>query len=186
MTVDPEPMLDAEDVIGKVKSAIKAANLSTSESTTDVFIVEVVVTLKVVRDLEAGGEARWKVPVIGLELGAHKGRKWSTSNIIELTLTPPRPAAGEAQSLVPTVDLESDLPRAIRMVRATVVAAARDEPVFELRESTVEIAFGVTVTGGLSLVAKAEATADTTNTLKLTLSGPQRPLSGASNPAPGD
>lgn len=64
---------------------------------------------------------------------------------------------------------------AIQMVRASVRAAVAGEPRFELRGANVEIAFGITASGGISLIAKAEASSDTTQTLKLTLDGPSHP-----------
>jgi hypothetical protein len=70
------------------------------------------------------------------------------------------------------MDLDSDLLQAITMVRASVAAAAAEEPKFELKGATVEISFGVTDSGGLSLIAKADATSDTTQTLRLALGGP--------------
>jgi hypothetical protein len=167
----PDQAIDVEKLVARVKSAIRASDLSTRPSTNDVVVNAVDLTLKVVRDLEAGGEAKWKVPFIGLELGAHGSRKWSSTNTLAISFVPPRPRAvlGGAPQVM---DLDSDLLQAITMVRASVAAAAAEEPKFELKGATVEISFGVTDSGGLSLIAKADATSDTTQTLRLALGGP--------------
>jgi len=167
-----DELIDVEELVGRVKAAIRSAELSTTPNPTDVVVTQVDLTLRVVRDLEAGVEARWKVPWIGLDLGAHRSRKWSSTNTIELSLVPPPPRKLLGKGEPPMLDLDADLRDAIGMVRATVAAAAVGEPVFELKGSSVEMGFGVTDTGGLSLIAKAEASRDTTQTLKLKLGGP--------------
>jgi NTP-dependent ternary system trypsin peptidase co-occuring protein len=169
----PEPF-DVEDVIGRVKEAIRQSNLAMPDSPTDLVVTALDLTLKVVTELGAGVQARFKVPWIGLELGAHTGRQWSTTNQIEISLEPPI-AYGEAQGLL-VADLGSDLARAISMVRSGIAAAAEGEPVFLLKNATVEIEFGVTRSGGLSLVATADAANASTQLLSLKLGRPRRPI----------
>lgn len=91
--------VDIDDVVARVKYAIRAANLSTHVSPGDVVVREMVLILKIVQDLEAGAEARWKVPIINLELGGHANKKWSVANTVELTLVPPPPVAASAHGL---------------------------------------------------------------------------------------
>jgi len=163
---------DVKDIVGQVKAAITAANLSTEPSATDISVTEVDLTLKVVRDLEAGVDATWKVPFLNLDLSVKGGKKWSTTNTVEMKLVPPKPAQPKAEAVAPQIDVESELARAIQLVRTSVAAASTGTPLFDLKAASVELTFAVSDSGELSLVAKADADKDTTQTLSLTLGGP--------------
>jgi hypothetical protein len=163
-------VVDVEEVIQQVKQSIVNANLS-DESDNDLVVTEVDLKLSVVRKLEAGLDAKWQVPVINKEIGAKASRSWSSTNTVEIVLKPPD-IAGTAQSLSAKIDIGQDLANAIVLIRSAVQAGATGQPPFGLNKATVELAFGVSNDGSITLLATGEAEKSTTNTLKLSLGPP--------------
>lgn len=168
---DARTSFDVEDVIQKVKIAVTKANVVGREAR-DAIVASITLNLQVVQELKAGGEVRWTVPVIGLELGAAASTDRSATSAIEINLIAPPPEAAIAQGLLPEIDVVRDLEQAIKVIRRGIVAGATGDPPFVLGAASVELAFAVTVGGGISLVATADRSKSTTNTLKLNLERP--------------
>jgi hypothetical protein len=171
-----------EQVIAQVKDAVKRANVVPRDATS-LAITKLTVTLQVVQDLSGGANATFKVPVIGLDVGGKATYDRSATSTITLNLVAPPPVQGTVQGLVPKISISDDLVEAIAVIRAGMLAGAIGAPAFEPGESTVEISFGVTVAGGISLVAAADRSKTTTQTLILTLA-PNKPANNSRPPAP--
>lgn len=159
--------VDVEQVIQQVKRAIVDANLSKPHG--DLIVTRVGLQLSVVRKRGGGIDATWQVPVINKDVGGEWERKWTSSNTIDIALKPPD-IAGAAQGLMP--DISSELAVAIALIRSTVKAGAEGQPPFELGEGTVELIFGVSSDGSITLLGKGEAGKATSSTLKLSLGSP--------------
>jgi hypothetical protein len=167
-TADKASSFSIEQVITQVKDAVRRANVAPRDTTT-LAITQLTVTLEVVQEFIGGANATFKVPVIGLDAGAKATYERSATSTITLNLEAPPLVQGSAQGLVPKVSISDDLVEAINVIRAGILAGATGTPKFEPKASTVELAFGVTKEGGLSLVASADRSKTTTNTLTLTL-----------------
>lgn len=163
--------VDVEDVVGQVKQAIIEANLSGGPDD-DLVVTKVDLRLSVVRVRGGGIDAKWQVPVINKDVGGGWETKWTSTNTVDVALTPPV-IAGRAQALSER-DIKSDIGRSIALVRSAVRAGALGQPRFELGGATVELAFGVSGDGTITFLAKGGASKETTNTLKITLA--QRPI----------
>ena len=163
--------VDVEVVVQQVKQAIIQAHVSGPDD--DLVVTKVGLQLGNVSVRGAGIDAKLQIPVINKDVGGGWKTEWTSANTVDISLKPPK-IAGKVHGL--KEDLISDLARAIVVIRSAVRAGASGQPSFELDEATVELAFGVSNNGSITLLAKGEAGKTTTNTLKLVLA-PQTTLS---------
>jgi Trypsin-co-occurring domain 2 len=169
--IDPIGTVSFDDVIRNVKSAIQIADLSANESPA-LEVRQVVIDLTVVQELKAGAEAKLTVPVIGTELSASGSIDSSSTSEISLTLVPPPPADALAQGEMLNVDVIRDLVGAIEAIKNGVIAAAKGDPPFDLKESTAKLTFGVKTDGSIAILVTADRSKSTMNSLTLTI-GPK-------------
>lgn len=163
-----EDVKPIEDIIDRVKAAIRAANIGHGGESLAVTALEL--TLRVCKVRVAGGAVEWKVPIIGLTFKG--GAKLTQEDVDTLTvkLVPPPPDVEEArEGLLTGKRIEEELAHAIANIRRAIMRAAQGEPVFELGDASVEIEFAVTKEGTLSLIAAPEAKNEVTHTMKLSL-----------------
>ena len=168
MAKDENQSYSIEQVVTQVKDAVRRANVAPRDATT-LAITKLAITLEVIQEISGGGNATFRVPVIGLDAGAKATYERSVTSTISLELEAPPVVQGSAQGLVPKLSISDDLVDAIKVIRAGMFAGATGEPKFEPGQSTVVLAFGVTKDGGISLVATADRSKTMTNTLTLTL-----------------
>jgi len=105
------------------------------------------------------------VPFIGTEFAVGASRTQRDTHTIDITLVPPvQPSPGAARG-----DIRDVLVEAIRRVRQTVASASEGEDPWHLSTARVDISFGVTREGTISVTAEGGMTGETTNTLRLSL-----------------
>ena len=145
----------------------------TSDDGPALAVKELGVVLTVVQELKAGVAAKLTVPVIGTDLSAGGTIDLTSTSEISLTLVPPPPADALAQAAIPNFDIIRDLVGAIEAIKDGVVAAAKGDPPFELKESTAKLTFGVKSDGSIAIVLTADRSKSTSNCLTLTI-GPRK------------
>jgi hypothetical protein len=155
-----------QDLIETVKRAIKAANLSSTDTDRDLRVGSVGLTLHVVATRLLGGGLDFRIPVIGMavKLGTKLTRQ--DTHTIHLNLAPPdmvdRPELRDQ-------DIDSVLLDAVTTIRTAVAIAATGDDPFTLTDSSVDISFAVTAEGTISLGAEGGLTDEVTHTLTLGL-----------------
>jgi len=158
--------MPVSQLIWLVKSAITRSGVSRLSSTHDLRVVSVQVVLEVVATNSGGSDISLRVPFIGSELGISGEVTKRDTETIGITLVPPaRPKPGPVRGR----DTEKALVNAIATIRDTMAAAATGDDPWELSESTVNLAFGVTKDGSISLGLHGERSTDANQTLRLTL-----------------
>jgi len=158
--------MPVSQLIGLLKSAVTASGVSRLSETHDLRVASVKVTLEVIAAKSGGGEISLRVPFtdVGASVGGDVTKR--DTQTVDMTLVPPtRPKLRPVRGF----DAEKALVDAIATIRDTMAAAATGDDPWELSESTVNISFGVTKEGSISLAAHGERSSDITQTLLLTL-----------------
>jgi hypothetical protein len=152
-----------DTLISVVKDSIKQASVSRTSQTRDLQVASVQLILDVVASKTAGGRLDFCVPFIGmkLSLGAKVTRK--DKHTIDITLVPPeeRPTRGG--------DVSDVLVSAIATIHEVMTKAAMGDDPWALSAGIIDISFGITQTGTISLGADGELANELTNTLRLAL-----------------
>jgi hypothetical protein len=161
-----------EKVITQVKEAIAKANVGAGNE--DLVVTSIAVELKVLKSIVGGAAWEWKVPIIGLTLKGGSKVTQADTETVTLKLVPPE-SKDLSTSMLEADEIGDDVVRAVSLIRAGIVSARTNEPIFGLGEATFELEFGVTAEGELSLIAVAEGKREATNKLTLTL-GPRSAL----------
>ena len=158
--------MPVQDLIGAVKQAIKAANVSRATDGRDLQIGSVRLTLHAVATRSYGGGLNFQIPLIGTEvkLGGRLSRQ--DTHEIEISMVPPAP---EERPELRDGNLSDALVEAIETIRATLAAAADGEEPFVLTESKITIGFGVTAEGDISIGVNGSLNDEITQTLALSL-----------------
>jgi hypothetical protein len=154
-----------EALISTVKDAVKRAGVSRSSIGSDLRVESVQLVLQALASETVGGALDLRIPFIGMKLraGAKVGR--SDTQTIDMTLKPPdRPTRA-----VRAGNVEDALVDAIVTIRNTMAQAAAGDDPWVLSTGTVDIKFGVTKTGSISLGADGELANEVTQTLRLRL-----------------
>lgn len=153
----------ADELIAVIKNSLESAGVSPSA---DLRVASVQLILKVVAITTIGGGLSFRVPVLGtqMSLGARLTRQDTHS--LDITLKPPaRPASHELRDS----DVEEVLVDAITTMRAVISSAAEGDDPWVLEVGTVDITFGVTDEGTISLIFEGELANEITHTLRLGL-----------------
>ncbi|GAA2476333.1 trypco2 family protein [Winogradskya humida] len=154
------------ELIATVKEVIVAANLSATQPGRDLRVASIEITLHTLATRTAGGVADFRIPVLGLQVKLGRTISRTDLHTLTITLRPPAPAR--------TVELRGPaldeiLVEAIERVRTAVATAAQGDDPFELGESTIDITFGITQEGSITLGFEGNLTDDVSHTLKLRL-----------------
>jgi hypothetical protein len=157
-----------QEVVTAVKNAIKTANVSVADPDRDLAVTSVYIRLNTVATTTAGGSLDFRVPIIGLKMKLGGSVTRQSTHVMEMTLIP------EAGPVIETRDLQAEavLVDAIETVRAVMASAAGGDDPFTLQDSAVELSFGVTSNGSISLGIDGELTDEATHTLRMTIARP--------------
>jgi hypothetical protein len=155
----------ATALISAVKDAVRQSGISRASDERDLQVASVQLTLHVVATETAGGSLSFRVPVIGMKLLAGTSVVRQNTHTIDMTLTPP-PEPGYQVRGGDVADVLAD---AITTIRSTLATAAAGDDPWLLEHSTIEISFGVTKTGQISLGIDSELSSEHTQKLRLTL-----------------
>ncbi len=154
-----------EALIDAVKDAVKRAGVSRSSTQSDLRVESVQLVLQALATKAAGGALNFQIPLIGMKVRAGTKITGKDTHRIDITLKPPdRPTRA-----VRGGNVEDALVDAIVTIhRAMMHAAAGDDP-WVLSAGAVDISFGVTKAGSISVGAEGELANEVTQTLRLRL-----------------
>lgn len=157
-----------EELVAAVKEAVKQAGISTNDTGRDLRIRSVQLTLNAVATTKLGGGLEFRVPVIGWKIKVGSSRSRQRTHTIDLTLVP--------EDLQDRYELRNNtveevLVESISAVRAAVATGAGGDDPLVLEAGTVELVFGITDQGTISLGVEGELTEEITNTLRIELVG---------------
>jgi len=155
-----------QELIETIKQAIKTANISSIDLDRDLRVGSVQLTLNVVAIHSLGGGLDFRIPFIGMQVKVGSKLTKKDTHRIDISMVPPdltdRPEVRD-------VDFGSVFVEAINTIRKAVTCAATGDDPFTLTESSVNISFGVTAEGTISLGVDGGLTNELTHTLKLGL-----------------
>jgi hypothetical protein len=120
----------------------------------------------VVARTTVGGSLSFRVPFIGMTLSAGTKITKQDTHTIDMTLAPPEETTGRE---VRGGDFENALVDAITTIRETMSRAAEGDDPWVLSAGTVDLSFGITDTGTISLGIDGELASEVTQTLRLGL-----------------
>lgn len=157
----------ADALIGVIKNAIARAGQSAGPGPgPGLRVASARVTLRVVASRSGGAGLSFSVPFLGARLGLDGKVSDQAAHTIEMTLVPRetalRPRAMSAD------EVGDVLVSAIATIRDTTAAAAAGGDPWGLSAAAVDICFGVTTSGTISLGIDGGLEKDVTNTLRLT------------------
>ncbi|MEU5906861.1 trypco2 family protein [Micromonospora sp. NPDC047467] len=155
-----------EELVSAVKNAVKQAGISTTDADRDLRVASVQLVLSAVATTKLGGGLDFRVPVIGWKVKVGGSRSRQRTHTIDITLVA-EDLHGRHELRDTTV--EETLVEAITTVRAAVTAGTDGDDPLVLKTGTVELVFGVTDQGTISVGAEGELTDEVTNTLRIEL-----------------
>jgi hypothetical protein len=158
--------MPVDEVIAEIKDALIEAGVTGANRTAGLRVGSVRLILKVVATRSGGGRVNFHVPFIGTDFTVGGGHSKRDTHIIDISLVPPERIRSQG---VRSGDFQRTLVAAIGRVRQTVASAAGGENPWYLSDATVDISFGVTKEGTISVGAEGSLTSETTNTLRLAL-----------------
>ncbi|WP_410818334.1 trypco2 family protein [Micromonospora sp. 050-3] len=155
-----------EELVAAVKNAVKQAGISTTDEGRDLRVDTVQLILSAVVTTKLGGGVDFRVPVIGWKVKVGGSHARQRTHTIDITLV--------AEDLQDRHELrhsavEATLVDAITTIRAVVAAGNSGDDPLVLKAGTVELVFGVTDQGTISVGAEGELTDEVTNTLRIEL-----------------
>jgi hypothetical protein len=153
------------DLIDSVKRAIKAANLSATDTGRDLQVASLHLTLHAVATRSLGGSLQFCIPFTGMTLSLGKKVTRQDTHRIEIGLAPPGPREPEIRE----GDIESALADAIATIRTTMASATGGDDPFTLTDSIVELSFVITEEGSISLGVDVGLSDELAHTLTLKL-----------------
>jgi hypothetical protein len=155
-------------LITTVKEAVKRAGLSASSGQGDLRVESVQLVLHALASKTAGGALEFQIPFIGMKLRAGTKVTGHDTHTIDMTLKPSdHPLRG-----VRGGNVEETLVDAIVTIRAAMAHAAAGDDPWVLSAGAVDISFGVTKTGSISVGAEGELASEVTHVLRLRLTPP--------------
>ncbi|MGC4749956.1 trypco2 family protein [Micromonospora sp. DT201] len=157
-----------EELVSAVKNAVKQAGISATDEGRDLRVGSVQLILSVVATTKLGGGVDFRVPVIGWKVKVGGSQSRQKTHTIDITLV-----AEDLQDRHELRDsgVEATLVDAITTIRAVVAAGTGGDDPLVLKAGTVELVFGVTDQGTISVGAEGELTDEVTNTLRIELVG---------------
>ncbi|MET8041356.1 trypco2 family protein [Micromonospora sp. NPDC005215] len=155
-----------EELVSAVRYAVEQAGISTTDEGRDLRVASVQLILSAVVTTKAGGGVDFRVPVIGWKVKVGGSRSHQKTHTIDITLV--------AEDLQDRHELRhsavaATLVDAITTIRAVVAAGSGGDDPLVLKAGTVELVFGVTEQGTISVGAEGELTDEVTNTLRIEL-----------------
>ncbi|WP_300607512.1 trypco2 family protein [Trebonia sp.] len=159
--------MPVDALIAEVKNALVLAGVTNANPAADLRVSSVQLILNVVATTTDGVKVNFRVPFIGADVGIGSTHTQHDTHTIDITLVPPSQLTSRAARS--SGDFPRVLVAAIGRVRQTVVSAAGGEDPWALSTATVDISFGVTRDGSISVGVEGGMTSETTNTLRLTL-----------------
>lgn len=155
--------VSADELITVIKNSFESAGVSLSG---DLRVASVQLILRVVATTTIGGGLSFRVPVLGMQMRLGARSTWQDTHILDIMLKPPaRPTSHELRD----GDIEEVLVDAITTIRAVISSAAEGEDPWMLEVGTLDITFGVTDEGTISLGFEGELANEVTHTLRLGL-----------------
>ncbi|MFD6568045.1 trypco2 family protein [Micromonospora profundi] len=154
------------ELVSAVKSAVKRAGISTSDADRDLRVASVQLILTAVATTKLGGGLDFRVPVIGWKVTVGGSHSRQRTHTIDITLVA---EDLHGQHELRDAVVEETLVEAITTVRAAVTAGTGGDDPLVLSAGTVELVFGVTDQGTISLGVEGELTDEVTNTLRIGL-----------------
>jgi Trypsin-co-occurring domain 2 len=152
-------------LITMVKEAVRRAGVSRSAGEGDLRVESVQLVLQALASKTAGGELDFRIPFIGMKLRAGAKVTRRDTHTIDMTLMPPAQPARTVRGGT----VEDALVDAIVTIRTTMAHASAGDDPWILSTGTVDISFGVTRTGSISLGTNGELADEVTHTLRLRL-----------------
>jgi hypothetical protein len=163
-----DPGVPVGELVTVIKQAIKLANVSVTNPGRDLAVTSVRLRLHTVATRTAGGSIDFRVPVIGVRLKMGSTVTRHNSHLMEMTLVPDDSGFPETRGAAADVVLVE----AIETIRAVMARAAEGDDPFTLKDSAVELEFGVAADGTISLGIDGELKDELTHTMRLTVQAP--------------
>jgi Trypsin-co-occurring domain 2 len=155
-----------DTLINVVKDSIKRAGVSRTSLARDLQVASVQLILEVVASRTVGGRLDFCVPFIGMKLSLGAKVTKRDTHTIDITLVPPQERATRQ---VRGGDVEDVLVNAIATIRDVMTKAAEGDDPWVMSASTIDISFGITQTGTITLGVNGELADELTQTLRLGL-----------------
>lgn len=159
-------------LIEAVKSAVRTADISAAKTDRDLRVAGLELTLQAVATTDLGGAIEFRLPIVGtpFKIGSKTVRRRTHTLRVELTADdlPRYEVRGDPE-------VEEVLVEAIESIRHVMAAAGGGDDPMSLRAGSVELVFGVTEQGTVTLGANGELTDEITHTLKLDFTPAERP-----------
>lgn len=154
-----------EALIDAVKEAVKRAEVSGSGSRGDLRVESVQIVLHALATKAVGGALDFRIPFIGMRLRAGTNVTSQNTHRIDMTLKP----SDRRTRAVRGGNVEDALVDAIVTIRTAMTHAAAGKDPWDLSAGTVDITFGVTKAGAISVGVDGELANEVTHTLQLRL-----------------
>jgi Trypsin-co-occurring domain 2 len=161
-----EDGVPVQDVIAAIKCAIKEANVSAADEDRDLKIGPVKLVLHALATRTMGGGLNFTIPFIGMPVKFGTKLTMRDTHEIEISLAPPKQAAGEE---VREASLDLVLVDSIETIRAVVASAADGDDPFILNDAKITLSFAVTAEGDISIGAEGSMSDEVTHSLILTV-----------------
>ncbi len=173
--------MPVDDLITAVKNAIQQANISVTNPGRDLAVTSVYLKLNTIATAKAGGGLDFRVPFVGLKVKVATSVAQQRTHMMELTLAPQDTVIEIRGSQVDVILVE-----AIETVRAVMARAAEGDDPFTLDDSAMELSFGVSRDGSISLGVDGELADEITHTLRVTIAKPAGRESAGRSTGPGE
>lgn len=149
----PIPGIDAAVVVGQIQAAIQYAGLDTPRGQGGMRLDTVRIQLTAVAEVELGLKPKFKVPILGWEVGGEHTSVDVDTHVIDLTLrTPWAPVTDvEPSGLLRGLDVETTLPAVIASVRDLLAQAAQGPTRLDFGAASLSFKFDVSRAGQLEL-----------------------------------
>lgn len=154
-----------DELITTVKEGLRRAGVSRSSNQSDLQVESVELILQALASKTAGGELDFRIPFIGMKLRAGTKVTGQDTNTIDITLKPP----AQPTRTVRGGNVEDALVDAITTIRTAMARAAAGPDPWYLSAGVIDISFGVTKEGSISLGANGELVNEVKQTLRLRL-----------------
>lgn len=162
-----DPRLPVDELIDVIKNGVMRANVSVTDPDRDLQVASVHLKLNTIATAMAGGGLDFRIPFVGIKARVAGSVVQQTTHAVEMMLVP--------DGTAPVFDtrnaaIEDVFVDAIDTVRAVVACAAEGDDRFVLKDSIVELPFGVTEEQCISLGVEEELKYEITHTMSLSLS----------------
>ena len=147
----------------------------------DLAVTSVYLKLNTVATAKVGGGLDFRLPFIGLKVKIATSVTRQRTHTMELTLAPEDTVIETRGSQVDAVLVE-----AIETVRAVMARAAEGDDPFTLSDSSMELSFGVSQDGSISLGVDGDLADEITHTLRVSIAKPAGRRSASRSADPGD